>query len=43
MQFRLPVTHGVAIVPEVVSLKTQVGAGPVLELQLDEDCLAARL
>src|SRR5487761_848867 len=43
VQFRLPLWHGMAMVPTVMSLKTQLLAGTMLELQLDADCAAASL
>ena len=43
MQFGLLLAQGIAIVPEVISLKMHVLAGPVLELQLEADCFAASL
>ena len=43
VQLALPLVQGIAMVPDVTSLKTQLLAGPVVELQLDADCLAASL
>ena len=43
MQFGEPFAHGVAMVPFVTSLKTQVAAGPVVELQPVAVCMAASL
>src|SRR5579863_2599921 len=43
VQSELPAAQGMAFVPEVMSLKMQLLAGPVPELQLESDCFAASL
>lgn len=37
LQFGEPVAQAIAIVPDVTSLKTQLEAGPILELQFVGD------
>ena len=43
VQLKLFLAQGIAMVPDVTSLKMHVLAGPVLELQLDADCFVASL